>query len=408
MNSLSDIYIFLPCCFKESADIEDLPSPALTEEAKKFLEIMHATSAYECAGELSGELHRRFLGTFYFACCDDDYEDVLPEILPDSRRFAAVRASFYLTLHPAAGLSTLLIALPQSAYDSTQIADQISVEYLYISREENGSYELLTDFIAKAFSLIRLDAPKAVFSLPEKPQPLQKMECMLAGTAYNSRHVHYQVHSSSITEAASDNIAQFDFYEAYVSSRFLIYVLKTFTENYLDNMEDEAAMLFICELILFQNGAITRTNRKIVKELTSPTRISLKTIEEMNTEFGKTIEFWNLGNFQYAPVQLLSERISQAFGTTELLERYSRNREHLEHIVDLKGSQSAEREGKIINFIAIFLAVIQIIPLVLEWGGYLSDSPRLLQTLGGLSIALFLFVLAWFLRRRNRKRRRIS
>ncbi len=405
---LSDIYIMIPCHSEKSYSAIPVQDAASDINAREFLKLLSDTSEYECSNDVPKQLQRLFLGRFYFACSDDDYEAIQPEVLPESRVLSALPCSVFLTVHPDTGLSVLFLALLKSEYDYTFIADQISTEYLYIRRKEDEKFCLLSSFIQAQFHLTALDVPRALFTLPKKPEPAKRLESLLAGEAYESRHVSYKLQSASITKAASENIAEFDFYESYVSSRFLLYILKDFSENPLENLEDEAAMLFICELILFQNGAIARTNQKIIRELTSPKKISLKTIEEMNTEFGKTIRFWNKGNFQYSLVQELSNKISAAFGTPELLEDYHKNQEHLEHIVDLKGSQSSEREGKIINFLAIFLAVIQIIPLVVEWGGYLLNSPEMLrtvQTLGTVAGVLFIFVLAWFIRRKGKLRR---
>ena len=56
----------------------------------------------------------------------------------------------------------------------------------------------------------------------------------------------------------------------------------------------------------------------------------------------------------------------EAFGNKELKETYYEHQEFLEHIVELKGAQTEERNGTILNIVATILAVIQVQDFVVE------------------------------------------
>jgi len=166
-------------------------------------------------------------------------------------------------------------------------------------------------------------------------------------------------------------------------------------------MDEEIAMVFIMELILFQFNAISHSDRIILSHLTNVKKLNLKEIEKIYIEFGKTIMFWDVDNFKYLTVQILSDRICQAFKLSELQETYYRNLDHLEHIVELRTSQNSEREGKIINVIAILLALIQILPLLYDVirRGHLSVN-------GAIKSAISVFVVIFFLLLVRRYRRK--
>ena len=401
----SDAYILLPGYVTELNATQFITQAAPPETNKYFIDTLISVSQYECIGDFSNQFERHWLGDFSFACCDDDYESCFPEILASDRILKTIPCSIYLTYNKSTRLCVVWIAIPNLSYDLSHIADQISSVYIYISDNRTAEFTYLYAFLEKRFHIIHLDVPRVIFALDRKPEPPQRMQSILAGNAYMSEHVDYHVKSLKINADSINNIAEYDFYEAYVSSNVLLYILKDFSDDYQQNIENETALLFICELIMFQNGAIDRVNKKVVAELSLPRRLKLRSIENLEVEFGKSIVFWNKKIFKYPLVQNLSNNILNAFGTYELLETYTRNQKHLEHIVELRASQSAEKEGKVLNIIAILLALIQIIPILIEYFGKLP-SESLFPKLFPIHTYVLLITLTALIYLVNHKRKR--
>ena len=190
---------------------------------------------------------------------------------------------------------------------------------------------------------------------------------MIASESYTSDRVDYKLNSKEFKKICSDNFSQYDFYEIYASRDAVVYVLHTFDDNLITNIQDEVPILFIMELIMFQDAAVLRTNNKIVDQLSKNGSVSISFIENLYKEFGKTIKFWNKGVFKYETVQNLSSKINEAFGTENTLAEYYKNQDFLEHIVNLRDLQNSNKESKILNIIALVLTVVQVVPLILEF-----------------------------------------
>lgn len=176
-----------------------------------------------------------------------------------------------------------------------------------------------------------------------------------------------KVKSYQINEQCTKNISQYDFYDAYLSEVAIIYILHNYSQNTSENIDSEAAMLFIMELTMFQNAAVSRTNQKIVKELEFEGETSVKVIEQLYIELGKTIKFWNKNNFRYSLSQNLADDIYEAFEIDNALEDYNRNQNFLEHLVDMHGVQVQEKSSKALSILALVLTVIQVIPIIIEF-----------------------------------------
>ena len=372
---LSDVYIMIPYCDKGSCKSgEDFPKT--DEFAKKYIEAINSISAYECSSTIANNLKRRFLGKLCLGCMTDDYDE---EICGEETTY------LFLTSHKNTGLHVLTLLIPDSQTSPTQLEDQMSANNLLIRNGGSGkkadsnfqNYQNIDIYMENKYGLRRCGNAKCVLCLSQKPRDHFELYYMLAAEAYNSVHFQYRIQSRSIEEISKNNIAQYDFYEAYVSSSCLVYILKNFSKNFFDNIVDEGEAIFICELVLFQNMAITRTNQKIVDELSRNRKTSLRAVEILYEEFGQTIEFWKYDNFKYKLAQNFADNINKAYKTADILANYYRNQNYLEHIVELKGTQVSEKEGKILNIIAIILAVIQVIPIIGEFDSWIKAGKLL-------------------------------
>ncbi len=399
----SDIYIMFPVDYrphqKNKNDVLDYPV------FKEYMTQFYEQSEYECSSDIAKHLKREFIGEYLFACTGDDYSGCEDEDHKLNKEYikGTNTAYLYSTVHESTNLSIITMVIPNNYYSVTNIQDQMTTGHLYISNKDEEEFYNIDSFFTTELDISRIDEPKCIVCLKDRPADEVEMKCILACEAFQSDYATYQLKSQEMEDIAKKNIAQYDFYEAYASSKCVLFIFEEFKDNYIENISSEITLIFICELVLMQNVAIMRTNKHIIECLTNKNMISLKEIENLYSEFGNTIIFWNIDNFKYTLSQILFEHIHIAFKNPQLLGEYERNQAHLEHIVELKNSQSAEREGKVINFIATALAIIQVIPMLLDNS---PTSRTMLGSLSGLFFIAFILMVSKHNRTRQRNKRR--
>lgn len=118
---------------------------------------------------------------------------------------------------------------------------------------------------------------------------------------------------------------------------------------------------------MLQSASVLRTNNEIIEQLSKGGTVSLRFIENLYKEFGKTIRFWNKDVFKYVTVQNISSKINEAFDTKNITEEYYKNQDFLEHIVNLRDIQDSNKESKILNIIVLILTIVQVIPIIIEF-----------------------------------------
>jgi hypothetical protein len=226
---------------------------------------------------------------------------------------------------------------------------------------------------------------------------------MLSGEAYNSSKVSYKLRPEALERESTENLAQYDFYECYASRRTVIYVLPSMRgQSFSDNLKDEAAMVFIMELLMFRHNAIESVGAQVLSNLAETRKLRLKDIEELYINFGRTLIFWEKENYKYAGAQRLADNIAERFELDVEQEGFYRKLGQIEHIVELRNSQQTEREGKIINAIAIFLTFLQVAPFLANLFADIELPYWItLPSFGVLTV----FFLAVFLVRRRRKKK---
>lgn len=350
-----DVYIMIPLTGKLSRIKEEEE-----ELANNYIEIMDKYSDYECNNSIAGELRRKFIGKETLVCLKDDYDGTIS---------SKEEAYLFLTSHKTTNLHILTILIPNNHSLTTEIQDNAVSDHLMIDKESHTIN--INDYIQEKYNLIKCGACKSVICLSKKPEdPLEFYNLLSAETyngKYNTKYTSGHITSKEVINSSEDDISQYKFYEAYSSLNSILYIFDHFSNDFSNNIKYEALILFIVELTILQNSAISRTNKKIVDGLKQEGNVSLTFIEQLYKEFGKTSVFWNPNNFKYNTSQNLADKINESFRTKEMLEVYQRNQSFLEHIVDLKNAQESNRENTILNLIAIILALLQVLPLILDF-----------------------------------------
>ncbi len=362
----SDMYIMVPYYAMRPINIKDQEKDDLATE---FIKSLDDNATYECNNNVTENIKRVFLGKNNLACLDDEYDGNVKD---------KEEIYLFLTSHNPTGIHILTLMNLSNEYSPTQIQDQVTTNNLFIY-DNNDNLVPLDEYMKVNYNLKRCGNAKVLLSISNMPKNSLEFEYMIASESFNSKRVDYKLDSKEFKEICHNNLAQYDFYELYASRDAVIYVLHTFDDNLMTNIMDEAPILFIMELIMFQSASILRTNNKIVEQLSKSGSVNISFIESLYREFGKTIKFWSKDVFKYEAVQNLSSTIHKAFETEKILDDYYTNQKFLEHIVNLRDVQDSNRESKILNGIVLLLTIMQVLPIAISFFNWLGSNESFLE-----------------------------
>ncbi len=349
---------------------------------------LHNTSLYECNKEFASTITRHKVGDIKVSYMSDEYE---------ASGIEWIDAKCYLTYQKKSELGIITINIPSCSKDDTQIGDIVFSGHLQI---KIGKQELPVEEYISSLGMQRCGKVRIMTCNSRDNRNEEEIGYLLAGETAGSEHIDYKIRDEKIRELTANNIAMYDFYDLYASSRCIVYLIDGFDDNYRENLDEEALLLYICEIAVLQNAAIGRINAQIVDELMMNSNISTKKTLKLQVEFGKTILLWDNKIYNYYMSQQLSNNIVQAFETDKLLEEYERNSKHIEQIASLKSAISSDIEGKILNVLAFVLSIGQIIQLAVAAVNYFGGQSVFIGA-SGISVTLLLLICIAIIRRRR-------
>lgn len=345
----SDIYIMIPVGGKINDKL--FLNTAKTELMDKYLTKLTETSLYECDNKVSKSLERINYGEISISYYDSDNYNY------NSKSW--IPCNIVYTYNVKTNLGIIQLIIGNCEKEDSQIGDMISSNHLSIKIEDN-EYSLL-DFL-HSLSLRQYGKMRTINcnSIDKKDKTMKYT--LIAETA-NSEHNPYHISDNYFEKVGVEDYSKYNFYELYADEKTVVYLLKDFSNSFNDNIDEETLLIFICEIAILQNAAVSRINTQIIDELIENSNISSRKSLKLQIEYGKTILFWNNNVFNYHAAQDLSNDIVNAFKTKELMEEYKKNSKHLEQIANLKSGITANIEAKVLNTLAFILSISQIFEL---------------------------------------------
>lgn len=358
--------------------------------SEKYARELTKTANYECEELISSSLKRDTLDNIEVAYMDDEYK-------LENAEWVAANAIISYQEKTQLGVFQLIIL--QAMNEVTQYGDMVASQHLYIRND--GEVLEINKFIENTYLLNLCGKIRTIYCMKRNDASTDEIQYMLAGEAIVSKHADYRIDNNTIKSMAESNLASYDFYDLYASSNAIVYCTNNFSDKLINNLEEEALLLFICEIAVLQNSAISRINKRIVDELMANSDISTRKTLKLQVEFGKTILLWDNCIYNYYMAQRLSDKIIEAFETDKLFDEYQKNKQHIEQIASLKSGIASEIEGRILNILAFVLSISEVIKLIGSIKNYVVGIPLKYGLAGGTTVALIIIILAII---RNRKR----
>lgn len=406
-----DIYFFIPmtshihnklaralyednkrsCTDEEDFDYTPTEDLSKLEFGDLYCKVLNRHIEYECDSETfkSKNMSRVYLGEFKLACYDDDYDGIALDTL---------NAHLFVTIHKSTGLYIVTVAVPENKYNSTQLIDQMSTGHLEIFDKEKDCFVKVDEYINRKYGLSVCGESKCIVCMSNKPDNDLELPYLLSGETMVSKHIDYHIREERLKDFRECR-AVYDYYESYISRSVIAFVFHDYDKDISVRMSDEASEIFIVEIVMFQNTAVLRTNRKVVRELEDNRELYMQDIDELYIEFGKTIHFWNTDVFKYPCAQIEADEVVKSFGIKETLEDYRRNQNFLERLIELKSNIVEQKSNRRMNNILFFLSCIESCSITLGavlwiWG--LVKNPDAMPSFGDIGVRvgwIFFFVI---------------
>ncbi len=395
-----DLYILLPCCLEAGVSPEPGPQPTGTEAL--YLQLMSATSSSEFSSRIATDLKRMRLPS---------QEMVVLGCPGDEGEIGRQRTSVYLTSHQPTGLGVVTLMIPGAAASPLHLLDQMARSNLQV--DEPGGPRLrssLQDWLAR--HRIRLmGTPRAALFLSERPKDPDMLAQMLAAEAESPAVIV----GEGFRNAALRSIAQYQSAQIFVSEAVIVEIPREFLDPYEERLPGQVLTLFIIELILLQDAALSRVGERVQIELQHAGKHragdELAVIERLGIEFSSAMSLWDIRNFRYRTAQALSDSIGEAFGIGRQMENFQAHRGVLEHLIHIHSARMAEAETRNLNSLLLLLACIQILPTLFVLTIRLIRQDLTVLDIGaalltGAAILFIVLVFRWSAARERRRRAR--
>ncbi|MBR6380541.1 MAG: hypothetical protein IKS07_02535 [Lachnospiraceae bacterium] len=277
-------------------------------------------------------------------------------------------------------------------------ADPEMIERLGKIKLSHGVYHYahIDDYLEAAYGLVSAGTGKALTCMTGEPKPqpgedyveyegkrtTREMMNILSGETYFSLFQNFRILNDDLKRLATTNRSMYDYYISYMSERTIAFVLtekvlgdqtpdSDFCEEYgieegtpeymtLTKIGLSATMLFIMELVMFQNTALAKMTTRVSRALTQAGNVPWEYIDHLYQEYGKTIRFWKKDNFKYYGTACEAREIREAFNNDDIKAIYNEQQEYLQKIVDLNAAEIERKNSAVINIVGILLAMFQV------------------------------------------------
>lgn len=381
-----DVYLFIP--YVDNVSNPKMPTflankatgehdAVLPEIVQKMLEELDDCLKYEYKSDVVDEVQRVSLGEFKLMHTLDLYPespDEIPHIVGEETVYASLLA------HQRSHMYVVMLFIPNCAYSTSQLEDQVSQKYLMIRNQDDVDqkgyyvYKNLNEYLFDEYGLIQCGNGKSILCMSKKPETDQEFFNILAGESYNSMRQDFFIRYKKLEDSAKDNKAIYDYYEAYMTESVVAIIFGEdvfkIDKNSLNKNRAEiekgkervsltATYVFIVEMIMFQNIALNRVINKVSKALSHDGDIDYDYVMQLNEDYAKTAKFWQSNNFKYFGTQREAEQIRRAFDNDELLAYYRSQQDFLEHMVEVKTARNEHRSDLAMNIILFMLAIVE-------------------------------------------------
>ncbi len=338
---MADLHLLIPGYFTK----KELPCASNCAHWGAMLE--------ECIqGSAEGEFNSDFLkDTSRIAV--GDIEIILEN--PDDDSLFFQNATLALMRHNVTGLCVLDIYIPACIGNAHRTLCAYCGNFLRLKM--NGQ-ELSIDELCNELGIEQHGSRRSMVFSYEKLS-----EELLLNILVNEERPMGKIMSSHFKEIISNNVAQYDTAEVFVSEATMIEITDNVVLELPKRIESQAIEIFFVEMLLLEDASVSRMYSRVKDAI----------IEEQKNEYNKHTEdiltdiiddssysmfFADYQQFYFPTVRISAWKIAKAFGIDSIREKYDKSKQILSDMIDRHNTNLAKREDRIENLLLLFLAVL--------------------------------------------------
>lgn len=198
----------------------------------------------------------------------------------------------------------------------------------------------------------------------------------------------------------TENIAQYDTAEVYVSQETMFEKCKSYSVFGDDRISYHAIEIFFVELIMFQDASIDKIyidlkrESEIQKEFKS-IKESAERYEKISFDMSQAISFADYEQFNFPTVRESAKNVAKCFGIDHVFEKYEMNKDLLNSMILTNKRKIQQDQDNIKNKFLLLLSALTVIGMLGEIIYVIFENPKegILSYIIALLLVLLVFVL---------------
>ena len=161
----------------------------------------------------------------------------------------------------------------------------------------------------------------------------------------------------------TENIAQYDTAEVYVSHETMLEKCKTIEVISESRLAYQVIEIFFVELILFQDAAIDKVYRDLSQEGEqqrgyTDVKSATEKYEQLSFDMAQAIRFGDYEQFNFPTVRESAKRVAKNFGIEYIFEKYETNKELLAAMIRANKRKSQEQQDAVKNQFLLLISAL--------------------------------------------------
>ena len=270
---------------------------------------------------------------------------------------------------------------------------------------KQDKYVNLYDFLESYLGVYKRGSPKTFINLPYEKNKMKHCELaslLMSETIYSTDEELGCFIDQDIMEIvkSENGMGQYDRGFVAAATNVLLYFAPILRTSIEERILEEAITVFYIELLTFEEAATEIANNSIIKLLTNVSYIEINDfLHETHLIFNKyvkTMVFWDV-KMNYPSSKKSMTMLRNAFKIEENIKNFEKNQKELRDIFETKRDIIDRMESTMLNYIILFLTLIQGISIILPmiFGG--TNFP--INQIYGIGIVTLSFVIYIFMRK---------
>jgi ribosomal protein S18 acetylase RimI-like enzyme len=249
--------------------------------------------------------------------------------------------------------------------------DSVIRNQLLVS-DGGANFVNIYEYFSEKYDICKRGTPKIFLTIPQEKSCLHEAQIaslLVSETIYASNDKLGRLTDKKLLNISSSDESMGQYDRAFVCAHTNVCI--QFNPHLCGSVQtrlyEESITFLYIELLMMEESAIQIAEHNIASCLLAakdipPTAFLKKTLS-IHNEYAKTIEFWDV-QMNYPSSKISLSMIRESFKMEEQIGRMKRDMEQLQNVFDTKRAIGDRIESTILNYIVLFLTLIQGVAIV--------------------------------------------